>query len=71
MEIVAWILSIISITGAFLVSYKRIEGFYLWLVANGGWIVYCIICHTYGQILMWSVYFATSIIGIIQWSKKT
>lgn len=32
-----WILSFLSIIGATLNAFGKIEGFYFWIVANVGW----------------------------------
>jgi len=70
LDSISFFLSGLSIIGALLNAYNKLSGFYLWIIANAGWIIVCIYTGMYSQIPMWSVYFATSIIGIIQWKKS-
>lgn len=64
-------LSILSIVGTFLVTYDiKLEGCYFWIVANAGWIIYCIVNNTGGQIPMWIIYTVIAGLGIYREFKK-
>lgn len=63
-----FLLSVMSVTGGFLVASKprrtRLFGFLTWVVANAGWIMYCGINGIEEQIPMWGIYLTTSVIGV-------
>ena len=67
---ISWLFSTFSVIGAFLNAYGRIEGFYIWILANLGWIVYCVCGGLYAQVPMWLVYTIISLVGIIMWKRK-
>jgi nicotinamide riboside transporter PnuC len=69
-EYIPWILSGLSIIGAFLNARQRIEGFYFWLFANMAWIAFNIHIGLYGQVPMWVFYTIISVYGIYEWRKK-
>lgn len=67
---IPWILSGLAIIGAILnASGKRI-GFYVWLVANIGWVIQCTLTSQYGQLPMWIFYSCICVFGLIQWKRK-
>ena len=70
MDIIGWILTTNSITGAFLNSRKKIQGFYLWTVGNFGWVLWALYHEIYPQAILFFIYLMTSIYGIIEWRKK-
>ena len=59
----------LGIIGAILVSFKRIEGFYLWLIANPMWMYIGLRNDDYGLVVMFGVYTVITINGIWQWKK--
>ena len=65
-----WIIGIISVIGGVLNAYGKISGFYFWIIANIGWIIYCISNKFYGQIPMWFVFLVIAVLGIVEWKKK-
>lgn len=70
MNITSWVLSGLSIIGSILNAFGKIAGFYIWIIANTGWIVEESITHNWAQVPMWAVYNIISVIGIIIWKKK-
>jgi len=50
MDIYGIILSAFSITGGIFVAHNKLIGFWLWVFANSGWIIYCSIFKIYTQI---------------------
>lgn len=67
---IIWILAGISVIGAlFNANGKRIS-FWIWLVSNSGWIIFCLSAKLYGQIPMWIVYDVICIMGIIRWRQR-
>lgn len=67
---IALILSGISITGALLNANGKRIGFWVWMIANCGWIIHCLKIKLYGQIPMWIVYSAICVMGLIRWKQK-
>lgn len=67
---ITWVLSGISIIGALLNANGKRIGFWIWLIANNGWIIYCLIVKLYGQIPMWVVYNGICVVGLIRWKQK-
>jgi hypothetical protein len=70
MGIWSWLLSALSIVGALLNALGKVFGFYLWIVADIGWIIVEIYLQQWAQVPMWAVYTVISIIGIIMWKRK-
>jgi hypothetical protein len=70
-KIIPWLLSFIAMVGAVLNIQKDVLGFYTWVVSNMGWVVYILYYkqkNLYGQILLWLVFTALNIWGILRWS---
>lgn len=70
MTVVSWILSSLSTLGAVLNALGMISGFYVWIVANLAWIGYDVYTGFYSQTMMFAVFTATSVLGIIAWRRK-
>lgn len=70
MTIVTWILSAISIVGTLRNAMGKVDGFYIWIVSNLGWLVAEIILKQWAQVPMWIVYTILSVVGIVMWKKK-
>lgn len=69
-QIITAILTILSILGAYLNAKKKIEGFYIWIISNIGWIIIDTIAGLYFQSILFVVYTIICIEGIIQWRKS-
>jgi hypothetical protein len=48
----------------------KVDGFYIWIVSNLGWLVAEIILKQWAQVPMWIVYTILSVVGIVMWKKK-
>lgn len=68
MKTVEALATILSLTGAALVSCQRIEGFYLWLVANALWMWFAHVQGHRWMLVTFAVYWITAVIGIVVWS---
>ena len=64
-----WIITIAAITGAAANACKKRWGFGVWIVTNGFWAIYNLGLGLYSQALLFLVFFLTSIVGFIRWSK--
>lgn len=63
-----WFLMLLSVIGTFLVIKKRVDGFYLWVAANLGWVVFYAYKGLYASSLMFAVYLGLSLYGV--WESK-
>lgn len=70
MDLIGWLLTINSVIGAILNSHKRIEGFYVWVIGNTGWVLYNLDNQQYPLACLFFIYLIISIMGILQWRKK-
>ncbi len=68
--ILEWVATGLGILGAILNASKRIEGFYIWIIANILWIYIGIITKLYGMAFLFFVYLLIAIYGIITWKRK-
>jgi len=67
---VCYLLSAITIVGGLCVARLKIVGYYIYLVNNNLWIVWCIWRGLYGQIPVWIFCNVVSILGIYTWRKR-
>jgi len=68
--ILEWIATGLGILGAIINATKRIEGFYIWIIANTLWIYIGFKTKLYGMAILFFVYLLIVIYGIITWKKK-
>jgi len=69
LQIIAWTLTALSLTGAVLNTCHRIEGFYFWVVANTAWFAYFFYLRMWASATLFLVYLLLSIWGIYVWRK--
>jgi nicotinamide riboside transporter PnuC len=65
----SWLLTILSITGVILNTYKNKWCFVIWLITNISWSLYNLYHKMYSQSFLFFVYFMLAIYGLIKWSK--
>lgn len=65
-----WLLTLISLTGNYLNSTKRVTGFYVWILCNTGWFIYDAYNGIYARMILDMVQTAFCVLGIIEWQKK-
>lgn len=65
-----WLLTALSIIGTILNVKQDRRGFYLWGLANIGWVVVDANAHLYAQSALFACYFALSVWGLISWEPK-
>jgi hypothetical protein len=68
-EIISWIVTGFSILGTVLNIYKNKWCFIIWIITNFAWIIINLVLGMYPQVVLFSVYLATSIWGMIAWFK--
>ena len=70
MGIISVVLTILSIGGAIWNARGSIWGFFIWVPANVGWIIYDIAIEQYAQAVLFVVYTGICGYGIYQWRKN-
>lgn len=66
----SWIFVGINILGSILNVFKNRYSYVLWLVGNIGYCIIGIYKEDYPQVVLFSIYSITSIIGLYNWFKK-
>lgn len=64
-----WILTGFTLCGSVLIAKKRIEGYYAWLIGNGGWLIISIDRHDWPQVALWGAFCLLCFYGIYNWRK--
>jgi nicotinamide riboside transporter PnuC len=67
---IGWIITAVSLVGAILNAKGKIWGFYIWIPANIGWVVYDFCIGNPSQATLFILYTAITGWGIYQWKKK-
>ena len=63
---------VLALSGNLLINYKKKIGFYIWIASDVTWIIVNFLGKpNYPQILMYVVYIAINIDGIIRWTKMS
>lgn len=66
-----WIVVIISLVGAELVSTKRVfAGLLLWMISDGSWTIYNIQRRTWPEAALFACFFLISIQGLWRWKRR-
>ena len=66
-HVIEWIATILSITGALLISYQIRNGFYIWIVANILWISFAWKHKHYGLLVLSISYLIINFVGLVKW----
>jgi len=69
-QIISWMLTIVSVAGAILNARKSIIGFYIWIISNVGWSILDFSVGLPAQGCLFTVYTIITGYGIYQWRKK-
>jgi nicotinamide riboside transporter PnuC len=70
LHLLPWTLTLVSITGAILNVLRKRASFFLYTVANIGWICINIYHSIYAQATLFAVFTGLSIWGWIEWGKQ-
>ena len=70
LEGISWVFTAASIIGAVYNARAKILGFYIWIFANIGWVVYDALIKNYSQMALFIVYTFITAWGIYQWKRK-
>ncbi|MFA5249957.1 MAG: nicotinamide mononucleotide transporter [Parachlamydiales bacterium] len=66
----SWVFVALSLIGNLFVIKKSVYGYWLWILANLGWIVYDFQIKAYSQSFLFFAYLLLAIWGVFEWSKK-
>ncbi|MBE9532012.1 MAG: nicotinamide mononucleotide transporter [Proteobacteria bacterium] len=69
LSILTWVLTAMSLVGVWYNIKKNPLCFYIWIVANVGWIYVDIKAGLMGQAALFVIYSALSVYGIYAWRK--
>lgn len=70
LEILTWVLFIVSFVGAIFNIKKRILGFVIWAGADVVFVAMYIYTETYASAVLFLMYTLVNLWGIYKWSKK-
>lgn len=70
MDIMAWLLVATSLIGSYLITKRRVEGFYFWSVSNIGWVAVDLRAGVPAQAALFVMYLGMSIYGAWEWKRK-
>lgn len=70
LEICNWIITILALIGAYLISNHNKKGFYLWIISHSFFAILNFIQQDYAQAALFLAFFFISIFGILQWNKE-
>ncbi len=69
MNYITWIALGFSLTGNIFINRKSVWGFYFWIASNILWIIYAVSAEVTAQIVLFVVYTALAVHGILSWRK--
>lgn len=68
-KIISWLALGCSLFGAYLINKKRIEGFYVWILANALWMLVNYLVWVPAQLILFTIYQGFNLHGIWSWRK--
>lgn len=69
-EYLGWTFTALSLIGNLFIIKKSVYGYWVWIVANIGWILYDFQIKAYSQSFLFAAYLILSVWGVWEWSKK-
>ena len=69
LTVFTWIITAMSLWGVWLNIKKDKRCFYIWIVANFGWIAVDIEAGLYAQAALFGIYSLLSVYGLVEWSR--
>ena len=71
MEVISYVITAITLIGTVANSLQKKWCFYIWIPTNLFWVVYNLVIKQEAQSILYMVNTATSIVGLIKWSRKS
>lgn len=69
-EILTYVMMVIALVGSYLNAKQRREGFLLWMITNGFWIIHNLTVSEYAQAILYAANMVIAIMGFINWNKN-
>lgn len=69
-EILTYVMMVIALLGSYLNAKRRREGFLLWMLTNGFWIIHNLSVAEYAQAILYSANMVIAIMGFVNWKKN-
>lgn len=70
MQILTWLLTILSLIGVVLNTHQDRRCFYIWIVTNSCWAIVDFSKGIYAQATMFVLYLGLSVWGLYKWKHK-
>ena len=70
-EMLTYVMMVIALIGSYLNAKQRREGFLLWMLTNGFWIIHNLTVSEFAQAILYSANMVIAIMGFVQWNRKT
>jgi nicotinamide riboside transporter PnuC len=70
LETISWLATFVALYGTYLNSQQDRNGFWWWIVSNVSFCVINLSYSMYAQSLLFAVFTALAIRGLIKWDKK-
>lgn len=64
-----WMLTALSLLGTWFNIQKKVEGWYIWVVSNVGWMISFMLKGMLAEATLFAAYLVLSIYGCIKWRK--
>lgn len=68
-EILTYVMMVIALVGSYLNAKQRREGFLLWMITNGFWIIHNLTVSEYAQSILYAANMVIAIMGFINWKR--
>lgn len=68
-EILTYVMMVIALVGSYLNAKQRREGFLLWMITNGFWIIHNLAVSEIAQAILYAANMVIAIMGFINWKK--
>ena len=69
-EILTYVMMVIALFGSYLNAKQRREGYLLWMLTNGFWIIHNLAVSEFAQAILYLANMVISIMGFVNWKKS-
>lgn len=68
-EILTYVMMVIALVGSYLNAKQHREGFLLWMITNGFWIIHNLTVSEFAQAILYAANMVIAIMGFVNWNK--
>lgn len=68
-EILTYVMMVIALIGSYLNAKQKREGFVLWMITNGFWIIHNLTVAEVAQAILYAANMVIAIMGFVNWNK--